>query len=117
MFEIEDLFEYDLLQEGAFDSLQEFIDWTSGADPETIFGLLKEGSFDSIEEFKKGVNFQRDVDLKKKENTENTPIISQKENTESNTSTPSVEMPGSSDSSDTIVENPNETIVQENIET
>ena len=67
MFEIEDLFEYDLLQEGAFDSLQEFIDWTSGADPETIFGLLKEGSFDSIEEFKKGVNFQRDVDLKKKD--------------------------------------------------
>ena len=46
MFEIEDLFEYDLLQEGAFDSLQEFIDFTDGADPETIFALLKDGSFD-----------------------------------------------------------------------
>ena len=59
MFEIEDLFEYDLLQEGAFDSLQEFIDFTDGADPETIFGLLKDGSFDSIEDFKEGVNFTR----------------------------------------------------------
>ena len=57
MFEIEDLFEYDLLEEGAFDSLQEFIDFTNGADPETIFALLKDGSFDSIEDFKNGVNF------------------------------------------------------------
>jgi hypothetical protein len=57
MFEIEDLFEYDLLEEGAFNSLQEFIDFTDGADPETIFALLKEGAFDSIEDFKDGVNF------------------------------------------------------------
>ena len=113
MFEIEDLFEYDLLQEGAFDSLQEFIDFTDGADPETIFGLLKDGSFDSIEDFKEGVNFTR----KKKIETGDSPIISPTENTESNTSTPTVETVGSSDSSDIIVENPNETIVEENIET
>jgi hypothetical protein len=113
MFEIEDLFEYDLLQEGAFDSLQEFIDFTDGADPETIFALLKDGSFDSIEDFKDGVNFTP----KKKIETGDSPIISPTENTESNTSTPTTETVGSSDSSDIIVENPNETIVEENIET
>ena len=80
MFEIEDLFEYDLLQEGAFDSLQEFIDFTDGADPETIFALLKDGSFDSIEDFKNGVNFTP----KKKIETGDSPIISPTENTESN---------------------------------
>ena len=83
MFEIEDLFEYDLLEEGAFDSLQEFIDFTNGADPETIFALLKEGAFDSIEDFKDGVNFAP----KKKIETGDSTIISPTENTESNTST------------------------------
>ena len=110
MFEIEDLFEYDLLEEGAFNSLQEFIDFTDGADPETIFALLKEGAFDSIEDFKDGVNFTP----KKKIETGDSPIISPTENTESNTSTPTTETVGSSDSSDIIVENPNETIVEEN---
>ena len=113
MFEIEDLFEYDLLEEGAFDSLQEFIDFTNGADPETIFALLKEGAFDSIEDFKDGVNFAP----KKKIETGDSTIISPTENTESNTSTPTTETAGSSDSSDIIVENPNETVVQENVET
>ena len=90
MFEIEDLFELDLLQEGLFSSGSEFKEFVSGADDETIYGLVKEGVFESLEDF------QSQVNLKKKE--EELPGTGDEGDTDADTTTPSVG-DGSSDTS------------------
>jgi len=90
MFEIEDLFELDLLQEGLFNSGSEFKEFVSGADDETIYGLVKEGVFESLEDF------QSQVNLKKKE--EELPGTGDEGDTDADTTTPSVG-DGSSDTS------------------
>ena len=95
MFEIEDLFELDLLQEGLFNSGSEFKDFVSGADDETIYGLVKEGVFESLEDF------QAQVNLKKKE--EELPGTGDEGDTDVDTTTPSVG-DGSSDTSPVIPE-------------
>ena len=48
MFEVNDLF--DLTKEGAFDSLQEFKDFTEVASIEDIYSILKAGAFESPEQ-------------------------------------------------------------------
>ena len=57
MFELEEL--YDLLQEGAFESQEEFLSFAEGLSHEELFELMQEGAFADLEEFKKTVNLKK----------------------------------------------------------
>jgi hypothetical protein len=57
MFELEEL--YDLLQEGAFQSQEEFLSFADGLSHEQLFELMQEGAFADLEEFKKTVNLKK----------------------------------------------------------